>query len=122
MSPIAQFPNYRNTSASLVSDPETCGYSAMNVSHPYNQLLNKSKALQEPDDSGMGFNSSLLNLSDTSNPHPGHGPMLAQQSVAAPGATYSSAPVVVGVVAAAAALVAFQRRRRQQYVQLDLLP
>ena len=44
----AQFPNYRNASAKLVSDPTTCGYSAMNQSHPYNELLNKSKAIKEP--------------------------------------------------------------------------
>ena len=70
----------------------------MNQSHPYNELLNKSKAIKEPDDSSQGLNFSLLDLGNTSNPHPGHGPMLAQQAAASPVAgAIAAAPLVVGV-------------------------
>ena len=117
----SQFPNYRNTSAELISDPTTCGYSAMNQSHPYNELLNKSKAIKEPDDSSQGLNFSLLDLGNTSNPHPGHGPMLAQQTVAPPAANAMAAvPLVAGVAAVVGALafVALRRAGRRQYAEL----
>ena len=93
----------------------------MNQSHPYNELLNKSKAIKEPDDSSQGLNFSLLDLGNTSNPHPGHGPMLAQQTVAPPAANAMAAvPLVAGVAAVVGALafVALRRAGRRQYAEV----
>lgn len=41
---FCEFDNYRNSSTKLLSDPTRCGYSAMNTTHPYNELLNESRS------------------------------------------------------------------------------